>query len=275
MKNDITSTTRTTETVTVSRAEYERLRRENEQLEGRVRWLEEQLQVLAKNHFGSTHETASEEVIGQMALLFDEPEVYAHLEEIQQESVTAPEKKPDAEKKKRAFILDKLPENTEVKVETHQLSEAERTCPVCGAVMQPVGEEVVRTLEIIPAKFVVHEDHYENYKCTNCAGEDSKEEVGKTQFAKTPHIVIGEGSLIGHNVVLATLDHNLAPEKRHILHPAPIRIGNNVWIGAGVVVTKGVTIGDNSVIAAGAVVTRDIPPNVIAAGVPAKVLRAI
>ena len=188
MKNDTTSTTRTTETETVSRAEYERLKRENEQLEGRVRWLEEQLKVLAKNHFGSKHETASEEVIGQMALLFDEPEVYAHLEEIQQESVTAPEKKPDTEKKKRAFILDKLPENVEVQTESHKLSEAERTCPVCGAVMQPVGEEVVRTLEIIPAKFVVHEDHYENYKCTNCAGEDSEEEVGKTQFVKTPHI---------------------------------------------------------------------------------------
>ena len=95
------------------------------------------------------------------------------------------------------------------------------------------------------------------------------------KFQDQGGIVIGGGSLIGHNVVLATLDHDLAPDKRHILHPAPIRIGNNVWIGAGAVVTKGVTIGDNSVIAAGAVVTRDIPPNVIAAGVPAKVLREI
>lgn len=55
----------------------------------------------------------SEEVIGQMAMLFDEPEVYAHLEEMQLESVKAPEQKPAAEKKKRAFILDKLPENVE------------------------------------------------------------------------------------------------------------------------------------------------------------------
>ena len=185
MKNETTSTKRTTETVTISSAEYERLKRENEQLEGRVRWLEEQLKVLAKNHFGSKHETASEEVIGQMAMLFDEPELYAHLEEIEQESVAAPEKTSAEKKKKRAFILDKLPENAEVKVAAHQLSEAERICPVCGAVMQPVGEEVVRTLEIIPARFVVHEDHYENYKCTNCTGEDSEEEVGKTQFAKT------------------------------------------------------------------------------------------
>ena len=66
MKNDTSLTQRTTETVTISSAEYERLKRENEQLEGRVRWLEEQLKVLAKNHFGSKHETASEEVYGQL-----------------------------------------------------------------------------------------------------------------------------------------------------------------------------------------------------------------
>jgi len=55
----------------------------------------------------------------------------------------------------------------------------------------------------------------------------------------------------------------------------PVRIGVNCWIGAGALIMPGVTVGDNSVIAAGAVVTRNIPPNVIAAGVPAKVLRAI
>lgn len=75
--------------------------------------------------------------------------------------------------------------------------------------------------------------------------------------------------------MLATLDHDIDPDKRHLLHPAPIHIGSNVWIGAGVVITKGVTIGDNSIIAAGAVVTRDIPANVIAAGVPAKVIKEI
>ena len=191
MKNDITSSTRTTETVTISSAEYDRLNqleKENEWLNSRVRWLEEQLKVLAKNHFGSRHESASEEVIGQMALLFDEAEVYAHLEEIQQKATTAPEKKSAAEKKKRAFVLDKLPENTEVEVETHELSEEECTCPVCGSTMEPVGEEVVRTLEIIPPKYVVHEDHYVNYACNNCNGVDTEEEIGKKQFVKTPHI---------------------------------------------------------------------------------------
>ncbi|MBP5168533.1 MAG: IS66 family transposase [Oscillospiraceae bacterium] len=149
--------------------------------------MEEQLKVLSRNHFGSRHETASEEVIGQMSMLFDEPEVYAHLEEIQQETAKVPEQKPQS-KSKRVFMLDKLPENTEVKVEMHELSEEERTCPVCGSVMEPIGEEVVRTLEIIPAQFVVHEDRYVNYACKNCSGEDTEEEIGKTQFVKTPHI---------------------------------------------------------------------------------------
>ena len=190
MKNDTTSNTRTTETVTISSAEYERLTRlakENEQLEGRVRWLEEQLKVLSKNHFGSKHESASEEVIGQMSILFNEPEVYAYLEEIKQAAASTSEQKPK-EKKERVFMLDKLPDNIDVVSEKHELSEAERTCPVCGSVMEPVGEEVVRTLEIIPAKFVVHEDHYVNYACKNCNGEDTEEDIGKTQFVKTPHV---------------------------------------------------------------------------------------
>ena len=95
------------------------------------------------------------------------------------------------------------------------------------------------------------------------------------KFQDQGGICIGDGALIGHGVVLATLNHDLDPEKRQQLHPGAIHIGKNVWIGSNAVICAGVTIGDNSVIAAGAVVTRDIPPNVIAAGVPAKVLRAI
>ncbi|MBU9746884.1 sugar O-acetyltransferase [Lachnospiraceae bacterium ASD3451] len=86
-------------------------------------------------------------------------------------------------------------------------------------------------------------------------------------------ITIGDGTLIGHHVVLATINHDLAPERRATSHLEPILIGANVWIGANVTVTPGVTIGDGAIIAAGAVVTKDIPPNVIAGGVPAKIIR--
>lgn len=95
------------------------------------------------------------------------------------------------------------------------------------------------------------------------------------KFQDQGGIYIGDDVFIGHNVVLATLDHDIDPDKRHLLYPAPIHIGNRVWIGAGCVITRGVTIADNSVIAAGAVVTHDIPGNVIAGGVPAKVIKKI
>lgn len=88
-------------------------------------------------------------------------------------------------------------------------------------------------------------------------------------------VVIEDGVLLGHNVVLATLDHNLDPARRGNMIPAPIHIGKNVWIGANATVCKGVTIGDGAVIAAGAVVTKDVPENTVYGGVPAKLIKEI
>ncbi len=88
-------------------------------------------------------------------------------------------------------------------------------------------------------------------------------------------IEIGDGCLIGHNVVLATINHDLYPENNRINHYAPIKLGKSVWIGSNSTMLPGVTVGDWAVIAAGAVVTRDVPPFTIAGGVPAKVIRVI
>lgn len=88
-------------------------------------------------------------------------------------------------------------------------------------------------------------------------------------------IFIGDGVLIGHNVVLATLNHDSNPQKRSDMYPAPIRIGNNVWIGAQATVLPGVTIGDGAIVAAGAVVNRNVPAKVIVGGVPAKIIKMI
>ncbi len=88
-------------------------------------------------------------------------------------------------------------------------------------------------------------------------------------------IVIGDGALIGHNVVLATINHALAPSENRRNYYAPIKIGNNVWIGSNATVLPGVTIGEWSVVAAGAVVSKDIPPYTVVGGVPAKVLKKI
>lgn len=88
-------------------------------------------------------------------------------------------------------------------------------------------------------------------------------------------IYLGDDVLIGHNVVLATLNHDLDPNKRADMIPAPIHIGNKVWIGSHATILPGVTIGEGAVVAAGAVVTKDVPARTIVGGVPAKVIKEI
>ena len=88
-------------------------------------------------------------------------------------------------------------------------------------------------------------------------------------------ITIGDGCLIGHRVVIATLNHILEPARRAGMIPQPVVLGRNVWVGAGAVLLPGVTVGDNAVIAAGAVVSKDVPANTIVGGVPAKVIKNI
>lgn len=88
-------------------------------------------------------------------------------------------------------------------------------------------------------------------------------------------IRIGSNVLIGHNVVIATLNHVEDPAQRASMRPAPVVIEDNVWIGSGAVLCPGVSIGYGAIIGAGAVVTRDVPAMSVAAGVPAHVLRKV
>ena len=90
-------------------------------------------------------------------------------------------------------------------------------------------------------------------------------------------IFVGDSVMFGPNVVVATAGHPIDPELRRKVAQfnVPVRIGSNVWIGAGAILLPGVTIGENSVIGAGSVVTHDIPPNVVAVGNPCRVLREI
>ncbi len=95
------------------------------------------------------------------------------------------------------------------------------------------------------------------------------------KFQDQGGITIGDGVLIGHNVTLATLNHEENPKKRQYIYPKPIKIGNDVWIGSNATILAGVTIGDGAIIGANAVVTRDVPDNTIAAGVPARIIRKV
>ena len=91
------------------------------------------------------------------------------------------------------------------------------------------------------------------------------------------HIYVGDYTMFAPHVTLATAGHPILPELREKIYQynAPIHIGRNCWLGAGVIVLPGITIGDNSVIGAGSIVTKDIPPNVVAYGNPCKVIREI
>ena len=91
------------------------------------------------------------------------------------------------------------------------------------------------------------------------------------------HIYVGDHTMIGPNVIIATGGHPVLPELREqgYQYNMPVHIGRNCWIGAGAIILPGVTIGDNTVVGAGSVVTKDLPANVVAVGNPCRILREI
>lgn len=95
------------------------------------------------------------------------------------------------------------------------------------------------------------------------------------KFQDQGGIFLGDRCLIGHNVVLATLNHHMDPKHCGGMTPRPIRLGNDVWIGSGSIVLPGVTIGNGAVVAAGSVVTKDVEADTVVAGNPARIIKRI
>ena len=95
------------------------------------------------------------------------------------------------------------------------------------------------------------------------------------KFQDQGGITIGNGVLIGHNVTLATLNHDERPQFRQNIYPKPIKIGDNVWIGSNATILQGVTIGNGAIVGANALVTHDVPENTIVTGIPARILRKV
>lgn len=91
------------------------------------------------------------------------------------------------------------------------------------------------------------------------------------------HIYIGDFTMLGPNVTIATAGHPILPELRRkgLQYNMPVHIGENCWIGAGAIIMPGVAIGDNVVIGAGSIVTKDIPSNVVAVGNPCRIMREV
>ncbi len=130
-----------------------------------------------------------------------------------------------------------------------------------------IGKEVDSSVWIIPPFYVdfgknisVGKNFFMNQCCT---------------FMDRGGITIGDDVFIAPKCNLTTINHDFNPYNRQATFNKPIIIGNRVWIGIGVTICPGVTIGDNSIIAAGSVVTKDVPPNVIVAGNPARVIKEL
>ena len=181
--------TNSTETVTISRAEYEKLQSELNRLQKIVDVLMEKL-ALARNHrFGSKAEPASTEVLEQMSMLFDEPEATVWAEQQAVEETQVPVAAHTRTRKKSGSVMDIVPENVKIEVEEHELSGEDLHCPICGAEMVEIGVEERRTLEIIPEQVIVHVDRYHNYACKECEKESDQANIVKTP--KEPPVIPG------------------------------------------------------------------------------------
>ncbi len=169
--------TRAGGTVTISRAEYEGLKSQNE-------WLMEQLRLLRKKQFGASSEQTTGETLEYLGCLFNEAEAYTVPRGMAKTTQVAAHTR-----KKSGSVKDVVPENIPVEVVEHRLPEEERECPQCGGTMREIGSEVRETLVLIPAKAVLRQDVYYTYACERCQKNDITTPIAKAP--KEPAVIPG------------------------------------------------------------------------------------
>ena len=184
--------TSNTEMVTISRAEYEKFLGQEQQLlaqkerlekmEHQVDLLMEALRLARHKQFGASSEKSEDTLTEQLSFLFNEAEVFVEEKKAEAENVTAVA--AHKRHKKHEYTLDNIPDNIPVEQVEHRLEGEELICPECGESMTEIGKEVVRTLEIIPAQTIVHEDIYYTYACKKCS--ENADEGCETPVVKAP-----------------------------------------------------------------------------------------
>lgn len=183
MKNEVNITTSNTEMMTISRAEYESLKAERDELNQKLDWLMEQMRLTKKKVYGASSEQTKEELIGQLSFMFDETEAWLPT----RRAATRESKVAAHTRQKRSSRVEEvLPGNVPVEVVEHHVPESERACPECGTLMTEIGNEVRRTLVMIPAQVKIREDVYFTYACQNCKQTGTETPILKAEKEPPP-----------------------------------------------------------------------------------------
>ena len=192
MKSTNEMQTSNAEMVTISRAEYEKLLGQEQQLltqNERLAKMEQQIEVLMEalrlarhKQFGASSEKSEDTLMEQLSFLFNEAEVFSAAEKEAEENVTTVV--AHKRHKKHEYTLDSIPEGMPVEQVEHRLEGKDLVCPQCGDTMTEIGKEVVRTMKIIPAQTIVREDIYYTYACKRCS--ESADEGCETPVVKAP-----------------------------------------------------------------------------------------
>ena len=176
--------TRNPDTVTISRSEYEEFqaqRKKISELESRVDMLMEALRLARHKQFDASSEKSEDTLVAQLSFLFNEAEVFAETKVEEDSAVVVAAHKRH---KKHEYALDTIPEGIPTEQVEHRLEGEALVCPQCGDTMAEIGKEVVRTLEIIPAQYIVREDIYYTYACKSCS--EHADEGCETPIVKAP-----------------------------------------------------------------------------------------
>ena len=172
--------------MTISRAEYESLKAERDELNQKLDWLMEQVRLAKKKVYGTSSEQTKEELVGQLSFMFDETEAWLST----RRTATRETRVAAHTRQKRSSRVEEvLPENIPVEVVEHRVPESERNCPECGTLMTEIGTEVRRTLVMVPAQVKIREDVYFTYACQNCKQTGTETPILKAP--KEPPLISG------------------------------------------------------------------------------------